>query len=98
MVMESPEVKKAVKAKLEKKIKKDMEDPKIRAGWDWVKKGGNCIYPGCKKKAEYANYHGLPLCREHHDLSQWIGVVLYEIEEAKLKEKETNEQTTHRKG
>jgi len=83
MVMEQPEVQNAIKTKLEEKIKSDLENPRLQRGWEQVRKGGECIYPDCHKPSYSAAFHGLPLCREHFDLSQWISYVIYTIEENK---------------
>jgi len=76
-MLESPKVKDAIAKILEQKLREPM--PKhIAEGWEKVRKGVKCVYPGCNKKAECANFHGYPLCQEHHDLSQWIGIIIFD--------------------
>jgi len=76
-VMKHPKVKEALVKVLERKLREPLAR-KIAEGWEQVRKGTKCVYPNCTKKAKQANFHGYPLCEEHHDLSQWIGIIIFD--------------------
>ena len=58
-----------------------VDEKQLEKGWNQVRDGISCLYPDCFKKSYSAAFRGIPLCKGHFDLAQFIFYVVFKSHE-----------------